>query len=413
VTQAATRRSNRLGDTESIDISADILREARQQVLERGAGLSRDQVLQVLQLPDDRLEELLALAHDVRMRWCGPEVEVEGIISLKTGGCPEDCHFCSQSGLFASPVRSAWLDVPSLVEAAKQTAKSGATEFCIVAAVRGPDKRLMSQVAAGIEAIRNEVEINIACSLGMLTAEQVEQLSAMGVHRYNHNLETARSFFTNVVTTHTWEERWQTLSMVRDAGMEVCCGGILGMGETLEQRAEFAADLAELGPDEVPLNFLNPRPGTPFGDLDVMPASAALKSVAAFRLALPHTMLRFAGGREITLGDLGAKQGILGGINAVIVGNYLTTLGRPAEADLELLEDLQMPIKALNASLSIKKGIGKKVKGFLPIAKRWVVERSFAWLEKCRRLWKNCERKLSTSLQMLLLAFVGLLLRRF
>jgi biotin synthase len=345
VTQAATRPTTEAGH------DADILAVARQQVLEGGEGLSRDQVLQVLQLPDERLEELLALAHEVRMRWCGPEVEVEGIISLKTGGCPEDCHFCSQSGLFASPVRSAWLDIPSLVEAAKQTAKSGATEFCIVAAVRGPDKRLMSQVAAGIEAIRNEVEINVACSLGMLSPEQVEELAAMGVHRYNHNLETARSFFTNVVTTHTWEERWQTLTMVRDAGMEVCCGGILGMGETLEQRAEFAADLAELNPDEVPLNFLNPRPGTPFGDLEVLPVSEALKSVAAFRLALPRTMLRFAGGREITLGDLGAKQGILGGINAVIVGNYLTTLGRPAESDLELLEDLQMPIKALNASL--------------------------------------------------------------
>ena len=139
--------------------------------------------------------------------------------------------------------------------------------------------------------------------------------------------------------------------MVRDAGMEVCCGGILGMGETLEQRAEFAANLAELDPDEVPLNFLNPRPGTPFGDLDVLPASEALKVVAAFRLALPRTILRFAGGREITLGDLGAKQGILGGINAVIVGNYLTTLGRAAEADLELLENLQMPVKALNATL--------------------------------------------------------------
>jgi biotin synthase len=330
--------------------STDLLGLAREQVLDRGEGLDQDQVLQVLQLPDDRLEELLALAHEVRMRWCGPEVEVEGIISLKTGGCPEDCHFCSQSGLFASPVRSAWLDIPSLVEAAKQTAKSGATEFCIVAAVRGPDERLLSQVAAGIEAIRNEVDIQIACSLGMLTQEQVERLSAMGVHRYNHNLETARSFFTNVVTTHTWEERWETLSMIREAGMEVCCGGILGMGETLEQRAEFAANLAELDPHEVPLNFLNPRPGTPFGDLDVLPASEALKAVAAFRLALPRTMLRFAGGREITLGDLGAKQGILGGINAVIVGNYLTTLGRPAEADLELLDDLQMPIKALNAS---------------------------------------------------------------
>ncbi|BBX52077.1 biotin synthase BioB [Mycolicibacterium poriferae] len=330
---------------------SDILAVAREQVLERGEGLDQDQTLQVLQLPDDRLDELLALAHDVRMAWCGPDVEVEGIISLKTGGCPEDCHFCSQSGLFASPVRSAWLDVPSLVEAAKQTAKSGATEFCIVAAVRGPDERLMAQVAAGIEAIRNEVDIHIACSLGMLSPDQVEQLAAMGVHRYNHNLETARSFFTNVVTTHSWEERWGTLQMVREAGMEVCCGGILGMGETLEQRAEFAANLAELDPHEVPLNFLNPRPGTPFGDLEVLPASEALKAVAAFRLALPRTMLRFAGGREITLGDLGAKKGILGGINAVIVGNYLTTLGRPAEADLELLDDLQMPIKALNATL--------------------------------------------------------------
>ena len=329
----------------------DILIEAREQVLERGEGLTQDQVLTVLQLPDDRLDELLALAHDVRMRWCGPEVEVEGIISLKTGGCPEDCHFCSQSGLFASPVRSAWLDIPSLVEAAKQTAKSGATEFCIVAAVRGPDERLLAQVAAGIEAIRNEVDIQIACSLGMLTADQVERLSEMGVHRYNHNLETAKSFFPEVVTTHTWDERWDTLLMVREAGMEVCCGGILGMGETLEQRAEFAANLAELDPHEVPLNFLNPRPGTPFGDLDVLPASEALKAVAAFRLALPRTMLRFAGGREITLGDLGAKQGILGGINAVIVGNYLTTLGRPAESDLELLDDLQMPIKALNATI--------------------------------------------------------------
>lgn len=329
----------------------DILALAREQVLERGEALQRDQVLQVLQLPDERLEELLSLAHDVRMRWCGPEVEVEGIISLKTGGCPEDCHFCSQSGLFSSPVRSAWLDIPSLVEAAKQTAKSGATEFCIVAAVRGPDARLLAQVAAGIEAIRNEVDIQIACSLGMLTQEQVDQLAAMGVHRYNHNLETARSHFSQVVTTHTWEERWETLRMVREAGMEVCCGGILGMGETLEQRAEFAADLAELNPDEVPLNFLNPRPGTPFGDLAVLPVADALRAVAAFRLALPRTMLRFAGGREITLGDLGAKKGILGGINAVIVGNYLTTLGRPAEADLELLEDLQMPIKALNSTL--------------------------------------------------------------
>ncbi|NWJ72450.1 biotin synthase BioB [Pseudonocardia sp. ICBG1122] len=329
----------------------DVLTVARDQVLDQGRGLTATQVREVLDLPDDRLDDLLELAHEVRMRWCGPDVEVEGIISLKTGGCPEDCHFCSQSGLFASPVRSAWLDIPMLVEAAKQTAKTGATEFCIVAAVRGPDERLMTQVAAGIAAIRDEVDINIACSLGMLTAEQVGELAAMGVHRYNHNLETARSHFPNVVTTHTWEERWDTLRMVRDAGMEVCCGGIVGMGETLDQRAEFAGQLAELEPDEVPLNFLNPRPGTPFGDLEPMSGPDALRTVAAFRLALPRTILRFAGGREITLGDLGARKGLLGGINAVIVGNYLTTLGRPAESDIDLLGELEMPIKALNETL--------------------------------------------------------------
>jgi biotin synthase len=205
---------------------------AREQVLDQGRGLDERQLLEVLELPDARLEELLALAHEVRQRWCGPEVEVEGIVSVKTGGCPEDCHFCSQSGQFTSPVRSAWLDIPSLVEAAKQTAATGATEFCIVAAVRGPDKRLMAQMREGVAAIKAAVDIKVAASLGMLTQEQVDELAEMGVHRYNHNLETARSYFTEVVTTHTWEERWDTLRMVRDAGMEVCCGGIVGMGET-------------------------------------------------------------------------------------------------------------------------------------------------------------------------------------
>ena len=331
--------------------SFEILDIARDQVLERGEGLSEEQVLEVLRLPDEALDPLLQLAHEVRMRWCGPEVEVEGIVSLKTGGCPEDCHFCSQSGLFQSPVRAAWLDIPMLVEAAKQTAKTGATEFCIVAAVRGPDEKLMAQVAAGIAAIKDEVDINIACSLGMLTPEQVDALSAMGVHRYNHNLETARSYFPNVVTTHTWEERFETLRLVREAGMEVCCGGIIGLGETVEQRAELAGQLAAVEPDEVPLNFLNPRPGTPLADREPLDGADALRTVAAFRLAMPRTVLRFAGGREITLGDLGARQGLLGGINAVIVGNYLTTLGRPADADIDLLGELQMPIKALNETL--------------------------------------------------------------
>ncbi len=330
---------------------SQILDRARAQVLENGVGLDEAGVLDVLRLPDDDLPELLQVAHDVRMRWCGPEVEVEGIVSLKTGGCPEDCHFCSQSGLFTSPVRAVWLDIPALVEAARQTAATGATEFCIVAAVRGPDQRLMDQMREGVKAIKEAVDIQVAASLGMLSQEQVDELVEMGVHRYNHNLETCRSYFPNVVSTHSWEERWSTLTMVRDSGMEVCCGGILGLGETVEQRAEFAAQLATLDPHEVPLNFLNPRPGTPLGDRPVVEGKDALRAIAAFRLAMPKTILRYAGGREITLGDLGTRDGLLGGINAVIVGNYLTTLGRPATSDLELLAELKMPVKALSATL--------------------------------------------------------------
>ncbi len=327
------------------------IEHARRTVLEHGQSLPEADIVELLSIPDEQLPEALQLAHEVRMRWCGPDVEVEGIASIATGGCPEDCHFCSQSGLFSSPVRSVRLDIPTLVEAARQTAASGATEFCIVAALRGPDEKMMSQLRAGIAAIRAEVEINIAASLGILTPAQVDELIDMGVHRYNHNLETARSFFGNVVTTHTWEERWDTLSLVRASVMEVCCGGILGMGETIEQRAEFAVQLAELDPHEVPLNFLNPRPGTPLADQPPLSAADALRAIAAFRLAMPRTILRLAGGRELTLGDLGTRDGLLGGINAIIVGNYLTTLGRPAVTDIELLGELKMPIKALSATL--------------------------------------------------------------
>jgi biotin synthase len=303
----------------------DILDAARGQVLGQGRGLDEPQILRCLELPDGRLSDLLSLAHDVRMRWCGPDVEVEGIVSVKTGGCPEDCHFCSQSGQFESPVRSVWLDIDELVAAARETAATGATEFCIVAAVRGPDERLMTQIAAAVRAIRDEVDINVACSLGILTDVQAGELAALGVHRYNHNLETARSYFGHVVTTHGWEERFATCQLVRQ--------------------------LSALEPDEVPLNFLNPRPGTPLGDRPLLGGTEALRTIAAFRLALPRAVLRYAGGRELTLGDLGTEAGMLGGINAIIVGNYLTTLGRPAQQDLDMLTRLHMPIKALSSTL--------------------------------------------------------------
>jgi biotin synthase len=330
----------------------DVLDRARTLVLEHGQGLSQADVLACLQLPDERIPDLLELAHEVRLRWCGDEVEVEGIVSVKTGGCPEDCHFCSQSGRFESPVRASRLDVAEMVRAARETRATGATEFCIVAAVRGPDEKLISEVAEVIQAIRGDGnDVQIACSLGILTRDDADRLVEIGVHRYNHNLETARSYFSSVVTTHTWEQRHATLELVREVGMEVCCGAIVGMGETLEQRAELAAQLASVRPHEVPLNFLDPRPGTPFADLPVLSPADALRAVGAFRLAMPSTVLRFAGGREVTLGDLGTRDGLLGGVNAVIVGNYLTTLGRPPAEDLALLDELSMPIKTLSSAL--------------------------------------------------------------
>lgn len=330
----------------------NILTAARAQVLDEGRGLDYGDLIRILNLPDESIPDLLALAHEVRVRWCGEEIEMEGIVSLKTGGCPEDCHFCSQSGLFESPVRSTKLDIAQLIEQARQTAKTGATEFCIVAAVKGPDERLMDQLEQAVEEIYANVEgIDVAVSVGILTQDQVDRLKAVGVHRYNHNLETARSYFPNVVTTHSWEERRETMLLIKEAGIEVCCGGIIGMGESLEQRAEFAVQLAELDPHEVPLNFLDPRPGTPFSDMPVMDGKDALRAVGMFRLAMPGTTLRFAGGRELTLGDLGVEQGLTGGINGVIVGNYLTTLGRPAEQDMDMVGRLNLPIKVLSRSV--------------------------------------------------------------
>ena len=294
---------------------------------------------------------LAALAHQVRLAWCGPTVEIEGILSAKTGGCPEDCHFCSQSSRFDSPVKATpFLDTGEVLEAARETAALGASEFCIVLAIRGPDERTLQRILELVPQIQEETGLNVAVSAGILTEEQARRLAEGGVHRYNHNVETARSFFPNIVTTHTWDERAETCLLVRRHGMELCCGALLNMGETDAQRIELLTQLQELNPTEVPLNFLNPRPGTPLGERPVLGAWDAVRWIALFRLALPSVILRYAGGREITLRDLQAI-GMTAGINALIVGNYLTTLGRSTEEDFQMLADLRMPIGALSAAL--------------------------------------------------------------
>ncbi|MDX1510095.1 MAG: biotin synthase BioB [Nitriliruptorales bacterium] len=292
------------------------------------------------------LDALLDLAHRVRLAWTAPEVALESIVSGKTGGCPEDCSFCSQSSAFPSNVKpQPLLTEPEVLTAAADAEAQGATEFCIVYAVRGPDERLMENILRLTAVVRSQTRMSVAVSAGILTAEQAAALADAGVVKYNHNLETARSYFEQIVTTHSWEERWATLDRVRSHGMEVCTGGIVGMGETPTQRAELALELAEFRPTETPLNFLNPRPGTPLAEQQVLTPSEALHAIALFRLVLPWTLLRLAGGREVALRDV-ASAGILGGVNGLIIGNYLTTLGRAPQQDLQLLRDLDVPVRA-------------------------------------------------------------------
>jgi biotin synthase len=321
-----------------------ILSELEATVLEAKRPITMDEARELVELPAAELPALLSLAHEVRRRWWGEGVVLESLISAKTGGCQEDCAFCSQSMHFDAPAqRHAFLPLEDVMGAARATERSGATHFCIVVAVRGPDRRLMNQVLRAVETIRSETSLQVDCSLGLLTRAQAEALRDAGVYHYNHNLEASRSFFPQIVTTHTWEERYETCQLVREVGMELCSGGILGMGETWEQRLELAFELATLEPDEIPLNFLNPRPGTPLGGRKPLQAHDALRAIAIFRLVFPDRIIRYAGGRELVLRDLQAL-GLVGGVNGMIVGNYLTTAGRPAAEDVRLAEDLGMPV---------------------------------------------------------------------
>ncbi|HEX6237642.1 MAG TPA: biotin synthase BioB [Acidimicrobiales bacterium] len=331
--------------------AGDLLDDARRALLDERRRLTLDELASLASLPDEHTPDLAALAHEVRLAWCGDLVELEGILSAKTGGCPEDCSFCSQSSRFASPVKALpLLRDDEVLSAARETAQVGATEFCLVYAVRGPDERLMRHLERIVPLVAEHTGLQVAVSAGILDDDQAARLAAAGTHRYNHNLETARSHFGHIVTTHTWEERFDTCRRVREHGMELCCGVLLGMGESAAQRVELIGQLRAADPAEVPVNFLSPRPGTPLADRPLVGALDAIRWIAVFRLALPEVILRYAGGREVTLGDL-QELGMQAGINALIVGNYLTTLGRRPEEDLAMLTGLRMPIGALTKVL--------------------------------------------------------------
>lgn len=313
---------------------------ARERVLERQLSADRQTLEDVARLPAGNVSDLLALADEVRAQYFGNGVAVEVLYNAKKGGCSEDCNFCSQSARYSTDVEAERLSsVEGFVEAARDAVRRGAGELCIVVAVRGPSAKLLDRVCEAVRAIKREFPLSVAVSLGILRDDQIARLAQAGVDKVNHNLETSRRHFPSICTTHTFEERWETCLLVKKHRLELCCGGIVGLGERLEDRIDFLTALQTLEPQEVPINFLNPRPGTPLQDRSLVEPVEALRFVAMARLALPKALIRFAGGREITLRGL-QDLGMRSGASGLVLGNYLTTSGRQDADDFAMLERL-------------------------------------------------------------------------
>lgn len=322
------------------------IERARARVLDERLAADRELLAALAELPQEHVPELLALADEVREKYCGNGVAVEVLYNAKKGGCSEDCNFCSQSARFASDVDAEPLSsVEGFLEAARDAHERGAAELCLVVAVRGPSTKLLERVCTAVPLIKQRYPLTVAVSLGILREDQLAKLVEAGVDKVNHNLETSRRYFPSVCTTHTYEERWQTCLLVKKFNLDLCCGGIIGMGETVEDRIDFLTTLQELQPDEVPVNFLNPRPGTPFGDRSLMEPTEALRYVAMARLALPSALIRFAGGREVTLQGL-QDLGMRSGASGLVLGNYLTTSGRGDRDDFAMLDRLGFEVLA-------------------------------------------------------------------
>lgn len=330
--------------------SPESLRQRLQQLADRiiaGERLSREQALKLTQIEGP--ESILLLceaANRVREACCGNVVDLCSIANVKSGNCSENCGFCAQSAHHPSqdsPIYGLKSSEEILAQA-KAAQAAGAKRFCLVSQGRGPKYsspkgQEFEQVLAMVQQIVAETQIKPCCALGEVTLDQAQALKAAGVTRYNHNLETSENFFEEIVTTHSWRDRLETIKNLKVAGIQACTGGILGMGETWEDRVALALSLRELEVESVPLNLLNPRSGTPLGDRPKLDPYEALKAIAIFRLILPHQIIRYAGGREAVMGELQAL-GLQAGINAMLIGHYLTTLGQPPEQDQAMLESL-------------------------------------------------------------------------
>lgn len=298
----------------------------------------------MLESDNDEVLPILQAAFLVRKHFYGKKVKLNMIINAKSGLCPEDCGYCSQSSVSTAPIKKYTLvDKETLLAGAREAMSRKAGTYCIVAAGKGPADKELEQVVEAVKEIRETMPFKICACLGILKDGQAEKLAEAGVHRYNHNLNTSKANYPSITTTHTYNQRVETVEKVKTHGMSPCSGVIIGMGETNEEIIEMACALRELDADSIPINFLNAIPGTPLENAGRTPAMKSLKVLALFRFVCPSKEIRVAGGREVNLRSLQPLS--LYAANSLFVGDYLTTGGQEVTADHQIIEDLGFEIE--------------------------------------------------------------------
>lgn len=304
-----------------------------------GNPLTREEALSILQSSDDELLDLLAATFRVRKKFFGKSVQLYLLMNAKSGLCPEDCSYCSQSKVATSDIpKYNLLNADKLLDGAKVAYESGSKTYCIVISARGPSESEMKAVTSIVPRIKQQYDLDICACLGLLTPEQATRLKECGVNRVNHNVNTGPDFYQQICSTHTYQDRIDTLQAVRNAGMELCSGGIVGMGEKDTDVVQMAMELRELGVESIPINFLNSIEGTPLEQSSQLTPQYCLKVLAMFRMVNPSRELRIGGGREIHLGSLQCLG--LYAANSIFVGDYLTTKGQEPTADYKMIEEL-------------------------------------------------------------------------
>ena len=317
----------------------EFIKECQEKVFS-GIGISSDDAEKLFNVSDENIKELAMAANQITRDFNGNKVDVEQLNNIKKNACSEDCSFCGQSAFFDTGIETYQLPTAEeVVIKASKAKKEGAESYCLVAAWREPSPKDFDKVCNIIREINNKVGINVECSLGFLTPEQAKKLKELNVKRYNHNLETSKSKFSEICTTHTYDDRLKTLQIARAAGLELCTGGIIGLGETRKQRIELALELSALYPEEVTINILVPVPGTPLELQIKLANSEIVRMFSVIRFLLPESVIKISGGRETNLDDSGEEL-LQSGANGIITSGYLTMSGNDSEKDFKMIKKI-------------------------------------------------------------------------